>query len=228
MLKARIQSETEELEGEIALLTEQLEILSDPVKHERLSSKASALFARFLQFPQSIQTFSKPTQALSETLETKQPPPTTSLKISKSLQHNVEVLKKNGEHLEGQREHMKSMLEQPLSARNLARLERHHRQLVGHFEQHTKSVENFNQSTTDFVAFIDSLSENKKAAQLNARTSTQPRPQMLAQLDQILEADFDGSPLQDAYAKAQRNVGDQVLEFKRVHPKSRSAPAQSQ
>jgi len=208
---ARIQSETEELEGEIALLTEQLEILSDPVKHERLSSKAKALLARLPSIPTIDTDFQQAYTSFVRDFGDETAAAHNLTQNIEVLQHNVEVLTKNGKHLEGQRAHMKSMLEKPLSARNLGRLERHIEQLVSHFEQHTKSVENLNQSTTDFVAFIDSLRENKSAAQAERAYVSETKSTMLTELDQILETDFDGSALQDAYAKAQRNVGDQVL-----------------
>ena len=110
---ARIQSETEELEGEIALLTEQLEILSDPVKHERLSSKARALLARLPSFPAIDTDFQQAYTSFVRDYGDETAAAHNLTQNIEVLQHNAEVLKKNGEHLEGQREHMKSMLEQP-------------------------------------------------------------------------------------------------------------------
>jgi len=210
--KARIQSETEEIEGEITLLTEQLEILSDPVKHERLSAKARALLARLPSIPTIETDFQQAYTSFVRDFGEETAQAHNLTQNIEVLRHNVDVLKKNGEHLEGQRDHMKSMLEKPLSPRNLQRIERHIDSLAGHFERHAESVENFNKSTSDFVSFIDSLRDNKKAAQEERLYVTQAKTEMIGELDSILESSFDGTALQNAFARAQRSVGDQILE----------------
>ena len=210
--QARIQSETEEIEGEITLLTEQLEILNDPVKHERLTAKARALLARLPAIPTIDTDFQQAYTSFVRDFGEETAQAHNLTQNIDVLRHNVEVLQKNGEHLEAQRDHMKEMLEKPLSPRNYQRIERHIDSLVGHFESHAKSVEEFNNSTADFVSFIDSLRDDRASAQEERIYVNQAKTQMIGELDTILAADFDGTVLQDAFARAQKNVGSQVLE----------------
>ena len=120
---SRIQSETSEIESEITELKEQLELLQDPVKHERLSSKSKALLAKLNDFP-SINTDFQ--QAYAAFVKDYGDEVANSHNLSQNvgvLRHNVDVLKKNGENLDSQRNHMRKLLNRPISSREFKRLE---------------------------------------------------------------------------------------------------------
>ncbi|MEC9466314.1 MAG: hypothetical protein VX834_11040 [Myxococcota bacterium] len=208
---SRIQSETSELEAEISLLQEQIELTKNPTKYERLSSKSRALLAKLKDFPAIDTNFQ---QAFSAFVSDYGAEVAESHNLAQNIdvfRHNVDILKQNGKHLEDQRDHMRELLDRPMSAREFKRIENHINQLVSHFERQAHDVEVFNQSTQEFVHFMDSLRENKAAAQAERAYVNQTKTQLLASLNEALDTDFDGSQLQASFADARDALGDQVL-----------------
>ena len=59
------------------------------------------------------------------------------------------------------------------------------------FDKHQESIRGFNDSAKGFVNFIDSLRDNKQAAQQERAYVTTTKAEMLQDLDSVLETEFD-------------------------------------
>ena len=210
--EARIQSETEEIESEIAILSEELEILSDPVKHERLSSRAQALLRKLPSMPALDSEFRQAYAGFVQDFGEESAAKHQLGQNHQVLQHNANVLQKNGEHLEAQRDHLKDLLSKPLTRQDIARVERHFEDLVKRFDKHQESIRGFNESARGFVDFIDSLRDNKQAAQQERAYVTATKAEMLQDLDSVLETEFNGGDLQNAFAQTESKVGRHLLD----------------
>ena len=209
---AHIQSSTEELEADIEYLREQLDTLQNPTKYERRTSELKSLLSQIgnpptlnQDFQQAYTTFVRDygvDTAAKHNLE-------QNLSV---LQHNAEVLTKNGEHLMAQRDHVAGLLEKPVSGRNAQRLHNHLKGLVAHFERHQQDAQAFNASSKNYVDFIDSLRENKEAAKQERSYVNSTKTQLLQTLNSVIAEDFDGSSLQREFAKARETLDPRTLE----------------